>query len=43
MLNSSDGAAAAKLVSVNVGMPADVAWRGKTVHTGIYKNPVPGR
>src|SRR4029079_11593913 len=23
-------------------MPADVAWRGKTVHTGIYKNPVAG-
>ncbi len=32
----------ALLVSVNVGMPADVAWRGKTVHTGIYKNPVGG-
>ena len=30
------------LESVNVGMPADVAWRGKTVHTGIYKNPVQG-
>jgi ferredoxin-NADP reductase/MOSC domain-containing protein YiiM len=30
------------LVSVNIGMPADVAWRGKTVHTGIYKNPVQG-
>jgi ferredoxin-NADP reductase/MOSC domain-containing protein YiiM/ferredoxin len=28
------------LVSVNVGMPADVAWRGRTVHTGIYKSPV---
>lgn len=36
--HSSDG----KLVSVNVGMPADVEWRGRTVHTGIYKNPVPG-
>ncbi len=23
-------------------MPTDVAWRGKTVHTGIYKNPVEG-
>jgi ferredoxin-NADP reductase/MOSC domain-containing protein YiiM len=32
----------AKLVSVNVGMPADVEWRGKTVHTGIYKRPVAG-
>lgn len=30
------------LISVNVGMPADVAWRGKTVHTGIYKDPVSG-
>jgi ferredoxin-NADP reductase/MOSC domain-containing protein YiiM len=24
-------------------MPADVPWRGKTVHTGIYKNPVRGQ
>jgi ferredoxin-NADP reductase/MOSC domain-containing protein YiiM len=32
----------ATLVSVNVGMPADVAWRGRTVHTGIYKTPVTG-
>src|SRR5690349_24098177 len=23
-------------------MPADVEWRGRTVHTGIYKEPVPG-
>jgi ferredoxin-NADP reductase/MOSC domain-containing protein YiiM len=23
-------------------MPADVAWRGKTVHTGIWKSPVEG-
>ncbi len=23
-------------------MPADVTWRGKTVHTGIYKSPVTG-
>ena len=37
-----DSSVAATLVSVNVGMPADVAWRGKTVHTGIYKTPVPG-
>ena len=33
---------AATLMSVNVGMPADVKWRGKTVHTGIFKNPVDG-
>jgi ferredoxin-NADP reductase/MOSC domain-containing protein YiiM len=32
----------AKLVSVNVGMPKDVPWHGKTVHTGIWKTPVEG-
>ncbi|HVQ53399.1 MAG TPA: MOSC domain-containing protein, partial [Mycobacterium sp.] len=32
----------AQLVSVNVGMPKDVPWRGKTVHTGIWKTPVEG-
>ena len=30
------------LLSVNVGMPKDVAWQGKTVYTGIWKNPVAG-
>ena len=35
--------AAARLVSVNVGLPRDITWRGKTVHTGIWKSPVPGR
>ena len=34
---------ASRLVSVNVGLPRDIAWRGKTVHTGIWKNPTPGR
>jgi ferredoxin-NADP reductase/MOSC domain-containing protein YiiM len=33
---------AAALVSVNVGMPKDVDWHGKTVHTGIWKDPVAG-
>ena len=32
----------ASLLSVNVGLPKDVAWRGKTVHTGIWKTPVTG-
>lgn len=32
----------ATLVSVNVGMPKNVPWRGKTVHTGIWKTPVDG-
>jgi ferredoxin-NADP reductase/MOSC domain-containing protein YiiM len=31
---------AARLVSLNVGLPRDIAWRGKTVHTGIWKSPV---
>lgn len=32
----------ARLVSVNVGMPKDVPWNGKAVHTGIWKTPVDG-
>jgi MOSC domain-containing protein YiiM len=31
-----------KLVSVNVGLPREVIWRGKTVTTGIFKEPVKG-
>jgi ferredoxin-NADP reductase/MOSC domain-containing protein YiiM/ferredoxin len=31
------------VVSVNVGLPQDVAWRGRTVRTGIWKKPVTGR
>ncbi len=30
------------LVSVNIGMPKDVPWQGKTVHTGAWKYPVDG-
>jgi ferredoxin-NADP reductase/MOSC domain-containing protein YiiM len=33
----------ARLVSVNVGLPRDIRWRGETVHTGIWKQPVNGR
>ncbi|MEV5888544.1 MOSC and FAD-binding oxidoreductase domain-containing protein [Nonomuraea fuscirosea] len=32
----------AKLLSVNVGMPKDVSWQGRTVHTGVWKHPVTG-
>src|SRR4051812_33351908 len=32
----------AKLVSVNVGMPREIAWQGRTVFTGIWKEPVTG-
>jgi len=31
-----------RLLSVNVGLPRDVKWQGRTVHTGIWKDPVPG-
>jgi ferredoxin-NADP reductase/MOSC domain-containing protein YiiM len=33
----------ARLVSVNVGLPRDIHWNGRTVHTGIWKEPVSGR
>ena len=33
----------ARLLSVNVGLPRDIVWKGRTVHTGVWKNPVPGR
>ncbi|MFI6408267.1 MOSC domain-containing protein [Streptomyces sp. NPDC050548] len=30
------------LLSVNVGMPKDVPWEGRTVRTGVWKYPVQG-
>ena len=33
----------ARLLSVNVGLPRDIAWKGRTVHTAIWKEPVRGR
>jgi len=33
----------ARLLSVNVGLPRDIEWRGRTVHTGIWKSSVAGR
>jgi ferredoxin-NADP reductase/MOSC domain-containing protein YiiM len=33
----------ARLLSVNVGLPRDIDWKGRTVHTGIWKDPAPGR
>jgi MOSC domain-containing protein YiiM/ferredoxin-NADP reductase len=32
-----------RLLSLNVGLPRDVTWNGKTVHTGIWKSSVPDR
>ncbi len=32
-----------RLLSVNVGLPRDVTWHGKTVRTSVWKSPVDGR
>jgi ferredoxin-NADP reductase/MOSC domain-containing protein YiiM len=32
-----------RLLSVNVGLPQDVRWRGRTVRTAIFKSPVDDR
>ncbi len=33
----------ARLLSVNVGLPRDIEWQGKSVHTAVWKMPVQGR
>jgi ferredoxin-NADP reductase/MOSC domain-containing protein YiiM len=33
----------ARLLSVNVGLPRDIEWKGRTVHTAIWKDSMPGR
>ena len=33
----------ARLLSVNVGLPLDVTWNGKSVRTAIWKSPLTGR
>jgi ferredoxin-NADP reductase/MOSC domain-containing protein YiiM len=32
----------ARLLSVNVGLPRNIEWKGRTVHTAIWKDPVRG-
>ena len=32
-----------RLVSISVGLPRHVAWRGETVYIGVWKQPVQGR
>ncbi len=32
-----------KLISVCVGLPREVIWKGKSITTGIFKHPVTGR
>ena len=34
--------AAGRLLSVNVGLPQDVSWHGRTVHTAVWKQPAAG-
>ena len=37
-----EGSGVGRLLSVNVGMPKNVPWQGKTVFTGVFKDPVAG-
>jgi MOSC domain-containing protein YiiM len=39
----SQGDGFMKLISVNVGLPREVQWQGKTVLTSIWKSPVDAR
>ncbi len=36
------GVPPARLVSVNVGIPRDVDWNGRTIRTAVWKSPVDG-
>jgi MOSC domain-containing protein YiiM len=33
----------ARLLSLNVGLPRDITWQGKSVRTAIWKEPIRGR
>src|SRR5436190_116062 len=35
--------AVAKLLSINVGLPRDIQWQGRTVRTAVWKEPIAGR
>ena len=37
------GDAIPRLLSINVGRPDDIAWRGQMVHTAVWKRAVAGR
>ena len=39
---AASGQPAGALLSVNVGLPQDVTWQGRTVHTAVWKKPVTG-
>ncbi len=38
----ADVTAVGRLIALNVGLPRDVDWRGRTVHTGVWKSSVAG-
>ncbi len=38
----TSGPKAGALLSVNVGLPQDVTWQGRAVHTAVWKKPVAG-
>jgi ferredoxin-NADP reductase/MOSC domain-containing protein YiiM len=38
----ASGQRAGALLAVNVGLPRDVTWHGRTVHTAVWKKPVAG-
>jgi ferredoxin-NADP reductase/MOSC domain-containing protein YiiM len=38
----AESAVVGQLVAVNVGLPRDVEWHGRVVHTGVWKQPVEG-
>jgi ferredoxin-NADP reductase/MOSC domain-containing protein YiiM/ferredoxin len=40
--SQTDAQPVGTLLSVNVGLPKDVSWQGRTVFTGVFKDPVSG-
>jgi MOSC domain-containing protein YiiM len=42
-LGGAEVVVAGVIESVNVGTPREISWRGQTVRTAIWKDPVPGR
>jgi ferredoxin-NADP reductase/MOSC domain-containing protein YiiM/ferredoxin len=42
MTQEEPGHPVGTLVSLNVGLPKNVTWQGKTVFTGVFKEPVSG-
>jgi MOSC domain-containing protein YiiM len=42
LLSLLEGETPVQVISVNVGLPREVIWKGMTVQTGIFKDPVDG-